>query len=95
MALEGCFLLARLLKDATNPLTEVYKRFEEIRRPRVNEIYGLSVQNGEIRKKTGPWGLWAKELAIGMTFWVYWALRLEKWGRGQRHLVYDIDEEDL
>ncbi|KAF7591570.1 hypothetical protein BBP40_001450 [Aspergillus hancockii] len=95
MALEDCFLLARLLKDTTRPLAEVYKRFEEIRRPRVNEIYGLSARNAGIRKKTGSWGLLAKEVAVGMAFWISWALGLDKRGRGQGHLVYDIEEVGL
>ncbi|KAB8227193.1 FAD-dependent oxidoreductase [Aspergillus alliaceus] len=95
MALEDTFLLARLLEDPSQSVEEAYKRFDEIRRPRVNEVYKLAARNVEVRKKTGPWGLWAKEVVVGAAFWVSWALGLEKRGNGQRHMVYDIDEQKI
>ncbi|OGM42002.1 salicylate hydroxylase [Aspergillus bombycis] len=95
MALEDTFLLARLLEDPSRPVAEVYKKFDEIRRPRVNEIYNLAAQNAGVRKTTGPWGLWSKEVMVGMAFWASWALGLEKRGWGQKHMAYDIDAEEI
>ncbi|KAE8418038.1 hypothetical protein BDV36DRAFT_308990 [Aspergillus pseudocaelatus] len=95
MALEDTFLLARLLEDPSRPVVEVYKKFDEIRRPRVNEIYKLASRNVKVRKTTGPWGLWSKEVVVGMAFWASWALGLEKWGWGQKHMAYDIDTEEI
>ncbi|KAE8379373.1 hypothetical protein BDV26DRAFT_303716 [Aspergillus bertholletiae] len=95
MALEDTFLLARLLQDPNRPLVEVYKKFDEVRRPRVDEMYNLAARNAGVRKTTGPWGLWSKEIMYGMAFWASWALGLEKWGWGEKHLAYDIDAEEI
>ncbi|KAJ5328392.1 hypothetical protein N7452_008782 [Penicillium brevicompactum] len=95
MALEDVFLLSRLLEDSSRPLSQVFTKFDEIRRPRVDEIYMQAVKNGAARKKTGPWGLWMKELGFGMLMNVSSALGLDKRGYGQKHLVYDIDEVEL
>ncbi|CAG8256644.1 unnamed protein product [Penicillium salamii] len=92
MALEDSFLLSRLLEDPSRPLPEVFAKFDEIRRPRVNAIYLQAAKNASARKKTGPWGLWMRETAFGMYMRVSCALGLDKWGLGQKHLVYDIDE---
>ena len=95
MALEDAFLIARLLKDSARIPSEICKKYDQIRRPRVTEIFGIATQNANMRKNTGPWGLWAKEVAFKVVFWVPSALGLDKFGFGQKHLVYDIDEEVL
>lgn len=95
MAFEDVFLLSRLLEDSSRPLPQVFARFDEIRRPRVNEIYMQAVKNAGARKKTGPWGLWRNELIYSMYLNVSSALGLDKSGHGQKHLVYDIDEVEL
>jgi len=95
MAIEDVFLLSRLLEDPKRALPEVFAKFDEIRRPRVNEIYTLAVKNAGSRKKTGPWGLWMKETVFGMYMSVSGALGLDQRGLGQKHLVYDIDEVEL
>jgi 2-polyprenyl-6-methoxyphenol hydroxylase-like FAD-dependent oxidoreductase len=95
MAIEDTFLLSRLLENPNRPLAEVFAKFDEIRRPRVNEIYTLAAKNADNRKKTGPLGLWMKEAAFGMYMSVSSALGLDQWGFGQKHLVYDIDEVEL
>jgi 2-polyprenyl-6-methoxyphenol hydroxylase-like FAD-dependent oxidoreductase len=95
MAIEDVFLLSRLLEDPSRPLLELFTKFDEIRRPRVNEIYMLAAKNVGSRKKTGPWGLWAKETVFGMYMTVSSVLGLDQWGLGQKHLVYDINEVEL
>jgi 2-polyprenyl-6-methoxyphenol hydroxylase-like FAD-dependent oxidoreductase len=95
MALEDAFLLSRLLEDPSRTPGEVYEQFDRIRRPRVTEIYQMAARNVGIRKKTGPWGLWAKEVAIRAALWAWSASGLNNWGIGQKHLVYDIDEESF
>lgn len=95
MALEDGFLLAKFLEDRTRSLSDVYQRFDEIRRPHVDNIVKLSSQNANIRKKTGPWGLWFKELGVWAVMGVSGILRLGTWGSAQRDLVYDVEEEDF
>lgn len=95
MALEDAFLLSRLLEDRTRSLGDIYKRFDQIRRPRVDEIANLAARNAQVRKRAGPWGLRLKELGIWMYMWVSWTFGLDKWGVVQKHLVYDIDKEEL
>ncbi|KAJ0413358.1 hypothetical protein BJY00DRAFT_61473 [Aspergillus carlsbadensis] len=93
-ALEDAFALSRLLerkKDAT--LEDVWAAYEGVRRPRVEAITGKSESNRKIRRRTGPWGLWVKEVGIMVGFWVYWALELGSWGIGQGYIVYDIEKE--
>lgn len=92
MAIEDVFLLSRLLEDSNRPLDETFARFDEIRRPRINDIYTQAASNADTRKKTGPWGLWIKETAFGVFTVVSEALGLSKLGIGQKYLVYDIDE---
>ncbi|KAK5791357.1 hypothetical protein VI817_006666 [Penicillium citrinum] len=95
MALEDIFLLSRLLEDHSRNLDQVRVRYEEIRRPRVDEIYKMATQNGNSRKRSGPWGLWLKESIAGVALNLSWAIGLERLGFKQRHLVYDIDEVEL
>lgn len=96
MALEDVFLLSRLLKNKDSSLTEVFEKFEHVRRPRINRIYETAARNGERRKQTSPWALWAKE-------WIMWAgiLAMKAVGKQQtlisdpEDLVYDIDAVDV
>lgn len=94
MALEDAFFISRLLECPTRS-QGVFDRFDQARRPRVEEMYRLAARNAEHRKKTGPWGLWVKELVIWMALWTSWAVGMEMWGFGQKHLLYDIDKEEL
>jgi 2-polyprenyl-6-methoxyphenol hydroxylase-like FAD-dependent oxidoreductase len=95
MALEDVFLLSRLLDDSTRPLTELFRDYETIRRPRVEAITRLSSENGEIRKDVSPIGLRLKQIAIGVGFWLYKMAGLQNWGIGmqQKEFVYDIMDE--
>lgn len=92
MALEDAFLIARLLEDSARSPSEVCERYDQIRRPRVTDIYETATQNAQMRKKTGPWGLWFKETAMRLIFSVP---SLDKLALKQGHLVYDIDQEVL
>ncbi|KAJ5098547.1 salicylate hydroxylase [Penicillium argentinense] len=95
MALEDVFLLSRLLEDPSRPLGQIREKYDAIRKPRANEIYEIAAQNGQLRRRTGPWGLWFKEFVFSMAMNLSWAFGLERVGFGQKHLVYDIDEVGL
>ncbi|KAF4969502.1 hypothetical protein FSARC_3288 [Fusarium sarcochroum] len=93
MALEDAFLLARLLQERGQPLEDTFKQYEEIRRPRIDEISHKAVGNASIRKKTGAWGLWLKEMGLWMYLRGSWAFGMNnRWGSDTSHMVYDIDE---
>lgn len=96
MALEDVFLLSRLLEaDAARPLPETLKRFSQIRRSRVDGFYDAAAANAEVRRKTGPWGLWIKETGIWLALLMFTGLGLDKWGLGQGSLAYDIEDAKL
>ena len=95
MAIEDAFLLSRLLKDPGRSLGDIFETFDRIRRPRVDEIASLAARNAVSKEKSGPWGFWFKQHAIWVVMWVFWALGLGRLGLGQKHLVYDIEEEEL
>jgi 2-polyprenyl-6-methoxyphenol hydroxylase-like FAD-dependent oxidoreductase len=96
MALEDVFLISRLLEAvAVRPLPETLEKFSEIRRPRVDWFHSAAAANGEVRKRTGPWGLWAKETGIWLALLVFTGLGLDKWGLGQKSLAYDIEDEQI
>lgn len=95
MALEDVFLLSRLLKDHSRTLDQVRDQYDEIRRPRVDEIFKMAAENGNARKKSGPWGLWLKESVASIALNLSWAMGIERLGFKQKHLVYDIDEVEL
>jgi hypothetical protein len=62
----------------------------------VDKTAKLAAHNADIRKKTGPWGLWIKEHMIWMYMGASLTLGLDtKWGSGQKHLVYDIESEEV
>jgi 2-polyprenyl-6-methoxyphenol hydroxylase-like FAD-dependent oxidoreductase len=64
MALEDTVLLSRLLQDGDN-LSTVFKKFDDIRRPRIKEFFTMAGHSGDMRRVTGPWAQWIKE-------WVMW-----------------------
>ncbi|KAJ5152289.1 hypothetical protein N7492_010584 [Penicillium capsulatum] len=95
MALEDVFLLSRLLEDSNRALVEVCRKYDEIRRPRINEIYETAAQNADVRRKTGPLGLWFKEIGLSLALILTQALGLDKGGLKQKQLIYDIDQVEL
>ncbi|KAM0542357.1 hypothetical protein ACHAPJ_012822 [Fusarium lateritium] len=92
MALEDAFLLARLLEKKDLSVEDTFKQFDEIRRPRINEISHKAAGNASIRKKTGAWGLWLKEIGLWMYLRGSWAFGMNRWGSETEQMVYDIDE---
>ncbi|RSM07658.1 hypothetical protein CDV31_008551 [Fusarium ambrosium] len=92
MALEDVFLLSRMLENEPKSLPDTFQKLSEIRRPRVNELASRSVENGTIRRKTGPWGLKVKEMGLWMYMHGFWAFGMNRWGSATEQMVYDIDE---
>lgn len=95
MALEDVHLLSRLLEDPARQLSEAFERFDQIRRPRVNELFEISSRNAGVRRKTGPWQLWLKEVLLKMHYWASWIVGQHNLGVEQKDMIYDIDEEVL
>ncbi|KAF4457255.1 hypothetical protein F53441_819 [Fusarium austroafricanum] len=94
MAFEDAFLLARLLEKRQS-LEATFKQFDEIRRPRVEEITSRATGNAKMRRKTGPWGLWLKEWGVWMYSRGAWAFGMDRWGSEVKQMVYDIDEFEI
>jgi 2-polyprenyl-6-methoxyphenol hydroxylase-like FAD-dependent oxidoreductase len=97
MAAEDVFLLLRLLEAPSLSLSDVFERFNRIRRPRVEKFFKLAERNGESRRRTGPLAQRLKELAAWTLISVSNSCNLQKWGgwQGQKDLVYDIDEVEI
>jgi len=94
MALEDAFLLSRLL-EATSPsesLSTLFKKFDSIRRPRVEKFYGYASQRTVGRKKTSPWGQWLKELLIWALLRLVTWTSLNKLGIGEKSVLYNIND---
>ena len=45
----------------TGDIPTAFKKFDEIRRPRIERLYKLAMQSGDMTRETGPWMQWAKE----------------------------------
>lgn len=95
MALEDAFLLSRLLQDPGRSIGNIFETFDRIRRPRVDEIASLAARNAEDRKKSKSWGFWFKQQVSWVFMGIFWALGLGRLSVGQKHMVYDIEGEDL
>jgi 2-polyprenyl-6-methoxyphenol hydroxylase-like FAD-dependent oxidoreductase len=95
MALEDAFLLSRLLQKSSSStssvLSDVFEKFDRIRRPRIEKFARIAGQNATHRR-TGPWGLWFKELGLSTMLWLFWITGFMKWGFFQGDLIYDVDE---
>jgi 2-polyprenyl-6-methoxyphenol hydroxylase-like FAD-dependent oxidoreductase len=88
MALEDAFLLSRLLKQSED-LHAVFKKFEVIRRPRIEQLFKMASASASIRKDTGPWGQWVKEWIL----WVVLKVMPETWRT--KPFEYDIMSVDI
>ncbi|PSN61797.1 FAD binding domain protein [Corynespora cassiicola Philippines] len=95
MALEDVFLFSKLLDTGHSSIQEALKAYEQKRKARTEQMLKTAEQNGGVRKKATPWGLWAKEIAIMGGLWALKATGLEKLGMGQKPLVYNIEEEEF
>ncbi|KAJ3494356.1 hypothetical protein NLG97_g4132 [Lecanicillium saksenae] len=93
MAIEDAFLLSRLLKDPEIPLESVFRSFDRLRRPRVEELGRLGLQNASLRNSSSALGLKLKECALWIRFNLF-----AGWLKGttlpDRVLSYDIDAVD-
>jgi 2-polyprenyl-6-methoxyphenol hydroxylase-like FAD-dependent oxidoreductase len=63
MAAEDVFLVSRLLKAPSTSVSDVFERFNDIRRPRVEKIFKVAARNAESRKRAGPVSQRLKEFA--------------------------------
>ncbi|KAG7426232.1 6-hydroxynicotinate 3-monooxygenase [Fusarium oxysporum f. sp. raphani] len=86
MAFEDAFLLARLLEKELS-LGNAFKQFDDIRRPRVEEIANRSSGNAKMRRKTGPWGLWLKETGLWLFMQGAWTFGMDRWGSETQQMV--------
>ncbi|KAJ5775868.1 uncharacterized protein N7511_000879 [Penicillium nucicola] len=97
LALEDVILLSGLLAhyqagDYTN-LQELFDRFDQIRRPRIQRINEVALRNGRMRRNQSPWTVWFKE-------WYMWAmLHVNRfWGMSisgvlNGDVLYDVETE--
>lgn len=102
MALEDVFLLSRLLQSSSTfakpkSTTEIFTRFEQLRKPRVEKFYKTAASSGQNRKRMPPWKLALFEQACLHGLWVFNLLGLNKMGMSgsQGDLVYDIESVPL
>ena len=95
MALEDVFLLSQLLHKSDYSLEDVFRVYDEKRRPRVNEMHKTAERNGTVRKSTSGWRLMVNEVMISGALWFYQTCNLDKLGLGQKPLAYDVEEEKL
>ncbi|KAJ5716917.1 hypothetical protein N7488_002563 [Penicillium malachiteum] len=86
MALENVFLLSRLLESGPAQLDESFRRYEEIRRPRVEKISQSAAQSGNLRGKVDTSMPQTREEALAA-----------QWRNGSRltDYIYNILEVEL
>jgi 2-polyprenyl-6-methoxyphenol hydroxylase-like FAD-dependent oxidoreductase len=97
MALEDAFFLSRVLEDSARSLTEAFRIYEAVRRPRVEKVAQASADRGDTRQASGPAWHRLKEIGIGVGFWIYKTARLDKMGVGmdKEAVEYDIMQEPI
>ncbi|KAL8279003.1 hypothetical protein RQP46_008672 [Phenoliferia psychrophenolica] len=91
MAYEDAAILTRLLTStAHSSFSELFARFEEIRRPRIEGLRKSSKVSGALKGQTGPWMWYFKKVAFRLFFW--------KNGGVLYHTgetTFDVDEVEL
>lgn len=95
MALEDAVYFSRLLGETSLGLNDIFRRYDEKRRPRTDAVYKAAKRNGASRKKTGPWRIWFNEIVLTVFLAVYRIFNLQSFGIGQKLAAYDIKEEPL
>jgi 2-polyprenyl-6-methoxyphenol hydroxylase-like FAD-dependent oxidoreductase len=96
MAAEDVFLVSRLLKAPSTSVSDVFARYNDIKRPRVEKIFKVAARNAESRKRAGPVSQRLKEFAAWAIISVSKSFNLHKWGVWQEgDLIYDIDEAHI
>jgi len=85
MALEDAYLLSRLLKK-TDELGEIFQKYDAIRRPRIKVFAKFAQRGGDIRRETGVWAQWWKEMLmriwlkiIPLLLWLMLNVLPERW----------------
>lgn len=89
LAFEDAALLTRMLvnKQETSGYTELFERFEQLRRARIAPIRKEGVANG-FRKETGPLLWYLKKVLFRWFFWF-------KGGELKHVTAYDVDTVDI
>ena len=59
-ALEDTVILTRLLEKNEDLLT-AFKKFDKIRRPRIQDLFHYANRAGNMRRIQGPWSYWIQE----------------------------------
>lgn len=94
MAIEDAFVLSHVIKQNPNhSIEDVFLKYDNIRRPRITRISTSAERNGQLWRKTGPWGLWFKQF---MAWLVFTLPRFLGWKRGilsTQDLTYDPEAE--
>ncbi|KAH6687785.1 hypothetical protein F5X68DRAFT_231331 [Plectosphaerella plurivora] len=95
MALEDVFLFSKLLKTENYTLHEGLTAYVTRRKARTEAMLGKAERNASVRKQTPPWRVRANELAISGGLWLYKTTGLQRFGIGQKDLVYDVQSEEF
>lgn len=90
MALEDVFALCKILQDKSRSLEESFVAFENVRRPRVEQVAEVAEANGSARKDSGPMTLWLKEVVLSAYF-VFSRLTGIQWLSKDQLLTYDAE----
>lgn len=92
MALEDAFYLSLVLESPDRSLTEAFKIYEAVRRPRVERVAQASAdRGGDTRQASGP--AWHRLKEIG----IYKTARLDKMGivMDKEAVEYDVMQESI
>jgi 2-polyprenyl-6-methoxyphenol hydroxylase-like FAD-dependent oxidoreductase len=92
MELEDVFLLSRLLEAPYANLSDIFEKFDELRRPRIVKLYNLAAIQGINKKKYSSWALGFKEIVLRGLLWAIAGFEFFRRGFDEKHLPYDIDE---
>ncbi|KAL5321394.1 hypothetical protein ACEPPN_009352 [Leptodophora sp. 'Broadleaf-Isolate-01'] len=102
MALEDVFLLSRLFQSlpvtsAQKSTRQIFTRFDELRRPRVEMFYKAAAEGGERRKRMPSWKLTMFEKVCLHGLWAFNMLGLNRMGMSgsQGILIYDVESVSL
>jgi 2-polyprenyl-6-methoxyphenol hydroxylase-like FAD-dependent oxidoreductase len=68
-AMEDAVILTRLL-EANDDLFLAFKKFENIRRPRIKQLFEYAATSGDMRREKSPWALWAQEKTLSWVLYL-------------------------
>ena len=96
MALEDAYLLSHLLKKRAD-LGNIFQKYDNIRRSRINMFAKVAQRRGDMRRETGAWAqrgketwmwLWLKIMPLGL--WLLLKVLPERWMPLASSFNYDI-----